>query len=150
MQWLTCNSNNQLNCLPHLPSSLQVFNFYATGITCLPNYLTAGASNPNVNTLQVCTSSSPCYIAPAATEDVFDAATIRLYPNPNGGSFVLETTNAAGSEYQVYDMVGSLIAQGAITSNHQQIHMTDVAAGVYTLQVRREASIKQLRLVIEK
>jgi uncharacterized repeat protein (TIGR01451 family) len=79
-----------------------------------------------------------------------DLSDIRLYPNPNGGSFVLETTNATGSEYQVYDMVGSLIAQGAISTDHQQINMTDVAAGVYTLQVRREASIKQLRLVIEK
>lgn len=98
----------------------------------------------------VVTNTASSTVTITGVNTIADENSIRLYPNPNGGSFVLETTNATGSDYQVYDMVGSLIAQGAITTDHQQISMTDVAAGVYTLQVRREASIKQLRVVIEK
>jgi uncharacterized repeat protein (TIGR01451 family) len=98
----------------------------------------------------IVTNTASSTVTITGVNTLADDNNIRLYPNPNGGSFVLETTNAAGSEYQVYDMLGSLIAQGAINTDHQQISMTDVAAGVYTLQLRRDASIKQLRLVIQK
>jgi uncharacterized repeat protein (TIGR01451 family) len=76
------------------------------------------------------------------------ASSIQLYPNPNSGSFTLVTTDAVGSSYQVYDVMGSVIAQGSIRNDRQYIQLPDAAAGVYTLSVRSSTASQQLRFMI--
>ena len=61
---------------------------------------------------------------------------IHLYPNPNKGTFTLETSNSTGSTYTITDMLGHVITQQAITTDKQTINMSEVADGVYTLIVR--------------
>jgi hypothetical protein len=59
-----------------------------------------------------------------------------VYPNPNKGSFTLETDAVIGSEYHVYDMLGSLVHHGLVHSSHQPIDMSAAHTGIYTLVIR--------------
>ena len=96
-----------------------------------------------------------------ATNGVADISTetaISLYPNPNTGSFILQSHNNIGDAYIVYDVVGRLITQGTITSDKQSISMTvppspseragvrSLSTGSYILQIKGS---KALRFTIE-
>jgi hypothetical protein len=59
-----------------------------------------------------------------------------LYPNPNKGSFTLQTAACIGSDYIISDMLGNMIAQQAIRSNIQAIELPEAIEGVYTLTVK--------------
>jgi hypothetical protein len=69
-------------------------------------------------------------------ENISDAGLIHLYPNPNHGSFTLETSNSIGSEYTISDMLGDIIAHDVINANEQTIEVKDASEGVYTLVVK--------------
>ncbi len=71
--------------------------------------------------------------------------TIHLYPNPNKGSFTLQTSNNIGSDYTISDMLGNVVAQQTIRSDSQAIELPEAAEGVYTLVVK---GAQPLRFVI--
>jgi hypothetical protein len=74
-----------------------------------------------------------------------NAAQIRLYPNPNKGSFTLQTSASIGSTYTISDMLGHIIVQRAIKADSEAIEMPDVADGVYTLSL---AGIQPMRFAV--
>ena len=59
-----------------------------------------------------------------------------MWPNPNKGTFTLETSQQQGSEYIVTDMLGQIVQEKIITSDKQSINLGDVAEGVYTLMIK--------------
>jgi uncharacterized delta-60 repeat protein len=67
---------------------------------------------------------------------------IHLYPNPNKGSFTLETSNNIGSEYTISDMLGNIIAHDVINKNEQSIDVKDAGEGVYTLVVKGASPVR--------
>jgi hypothetical protein len=71
---------------------------------------------------------------------------ISLYPNPTTGSFILNTAESIGRDYTIYDMIGTVIAQGRITSGSQQISL-HAASGTYLLSVA--GASRPLRFVVE-
>jgi len=75
---------------------------------------------------------------------------IRLYPNPNNGSFILEAPQAIGSSYSIYDMLGQLIQQDVIAKESTPISMSGHAAGVYALEVHTLASSRAIRFTVVK
>jgi uncharacterized repeat protein (TIGR01451 family) len=72
---------------------------------------------------------------------------VRLYPNPNNGSFTLLTPEDVHSSYTITDMMGNMIAKQSITAKSQLINLPVIADGVYTLRV--EGS-EPMRFVILK
>ncbi len=104
--------------------------------------------------------------SPATTgiSDISSSKPLSLYPNPNNGSFILQSGGSIGSEYTVYDMIGRAVAQGTITSDKQNIDLAasplslgegsgvrsaglrSISAGSYTLAVQGS---KTLWFVIE-
>jgi hypothetical protein len=85
-----------------------------------------------------------------AVNDIDGLSSIHIYPNPNHGSFKLETSNNVGAEYYIYDMLGNIIKQHSIGSDHELIEMPGVAAGVYTLLVQGLSGRSAVRFVVEK
>jgi uncharacterized repeat protein (TIGR01451 family) len=79
--------------------------------------------------------------------EVSGSPTLRLYPNPNSGSFTLETTGAVGSEYHIYDMLGQVIRQGAITTSRQYIDLDNTPSGIYTLVISSTSGAVRLTVV---
>jgi hypothetical protein len=78
------------------------------------------------------------------------ASPIRLYPNPNNGSFILDAPQAIGSTYTIYDMLGRLIQQGIINAESTPISMSGSADGVYALVVHTAASSGTIRFTVLK
>jgi hypothetical protein len=75
-------------------------------------------------------------------------STISLYPNPNTGLFILQSTDAIGKQYIISDMIGRTIAQQTITSNPQNITLQNISAGPYMLEIKGSAE-KAVRFMVE-
>ena len=60
---------------------------------------------------------------------------MRLYPNPNNGSFFLQTGNGVGKQYMVYDLEGRLVAAQRIIEPVQKVNLKNLQAGSYTLKI---------------
>jgi hypothetical protein len=58
---------------------------------------------------------------------------IKLYPNPNNGSFIMETHGARGTAYKITNTLGQVVEQNIINSDQQAIDLGNVPTGVYTL-----------------
>lgn len=72
---------------------------------------------------------------------------VSLYPNPNRGSFTLQTSGSIGHAYTICDMLGHIVSQEAIVSDMQLVSHTDLAPGVYTLMLKRT---QPLRFIVVK
>jgi uncharacterized repeat protein (TIGR01451 family) len=70
------------------------------------------------------------------------ANSISLYPNPNKGSFTLQTSNKNNIDYTISDMLGNIVAQLAITSDSQEINLPEIGEGVYTLVVKGSQPVR--------
>lgn len=74
--------------------------------------------------------------APNGITHIADAKPIYLYPNPNAGTFTLQTTAMHGGEYMITDMLGHVVEQKTITADRQAVYMGAAASGVYTLSLK--------------
>jgi hypothetical protein len=72
---------------------------------------------------------------PTGISEVKSSSPIHLYPNPNRGSFTLQTSASIGSTYIISDMLGHIITQRSIHSDTEAIDLPAAADGVYTLTV---------------
>ncbi len=59
-----------------------------------------------------------------------------VFPNPNNGMFEIQVSQFGSGSALIYNTLGSLVKQAALTGNITVIDLTDHAAGVYLLQVR--------------
>ena len=75
-------------------------------------------------------------------------ANINLYPNPNNGSFILQSGNSIGEEYIISDMIGRVVARQTITSDNQNIELQNITPGSYILLVKGNSS-KAIRFTID-
>jgi hypothetical protein len=87
---------------------------------------------------------SPCTNINEASLDIKD---LSVYPNPNGGEFVIETTHDANAI--IYNMTGELILNKNLNSGINKISLTLYPKGVYFLQVKQGKSVKTLKVVKE-
>jgi hypothetical protein len=86
------------------------------------------------------------YTAISAVNDISAEPAIHIYPNPNSGSFTLETANLSGQTYIITDMLGQIVQEKIIASDKQHIDMSSSAAGVYTLMIKGRSGA--LRVVL--
>jgi hypothetical protein len=117
-----------------------VFQWYMNGSSITgatsASYSTAGALGSYV----VATDSLGCRDTSAAFNltGIFDPGVqnTKLYPNPNNGSFILESHGVRGSTYTITNALGEMIEQNLITGDKQEIRLVNVPAGVYTLSMK--------------
>jgi hypothetical protein len=71
-----------------------------------------------------------------------------LFPNPvRGGSFTLSTVLPSNgrASYLLTDMNGRILQKGNITSEQQQVNVSNLAAGSYLIKLSSGDVIKWLR-----
>ena len=60
---------------------------------------------------------------------------IKVYPNPNNGTFTIETPNRfQNGIYQLFSMDGRQVYSGAINGNKQLLNFDDLSSGAYLFQ----------------
>ena len=61
---------------------------------------------------------------------------VKLYPNPNNGSFIMETHGAVGTAYSITNALGQTIVQSVIGSDRQVIELGNITTGIYTISMK--------------
>jgi spore coat protein CotH len=62
-------------------------------------------------------------------------AVLSIYPNPTNSMVTVETDFSKATAYEVFSIVGERLMTGMITSNRQQIDLSQLPANVYFLRV---------------
>jgi hypothetical protein len=74
---------------------------------------------------------------------------LNIYPNPNNGSFVIETTATTKQTLQVYDVSGRLVLSQTINGK-TSIDASSLNEGIYNVSIIGSSSVENKRLVIAK
>ena len=75
---------------------------------------------------------------------------ISVYPNPNNGDFVIETSTVQNKLVQLYDVTGNVVFEKAIEGLKNTINTSNLANGIYTLKISGVNGISTKKLVIVK
>lgn len=82
-----------------------------------------------------------------------ETSTLRVFPNPSSGTFILEHSIAAMVELRVFDVTGrqihATILQASMGRTQSPLNLTGLKTGTYLLQVRSHGEVLTQRLVIE-
>jgi hypothetical protein len=68
---------------------------------------------------------------------------LQVYPNPTTGQFTIDNA-ASGTRVAICDITGKFIAELVITSNRQQVDLSNYLSGVYILQLTHPNGTKQV------
>jgi hypothetical protein len=134
---LYCNDNPSLTCLPYIHKDTLIYFYIAnTSIRCIPNRFSAIIYDVNPDTITICTHNSICdTLGTSSNEIVSSPIKMNLFPNPNNGFFTLQAPAYIKEQYTIADMLGYVVAQQAISADRQDIDLSYLAEGVYTLSV---------------
>ncbi|HEY0031495.1 MAG TPA: T9SS type A sorting domain-containing protein [Bacteroidia bacterium] len=78
------------------------------------------------------------------------AAGLSVYPNPSNGLFTVELNAAQKASIQVYNVVGKLVYSAEASSAKNNIDLSTLAPGVYSLRVISENSSAVKQITITK
>jgi hypothetical protein len=71
--------------------------------------------------------------------------TISIYPNPFTNDFIMEVTNdIIGQDYSITDFSGRIVTSGKCNMNKQKIDLSDVANGVYFIEINNKIIQKRI------
>ncbi len=95
------------------------------------------------------TLSVECYVCEGIEEDALTR--IKIYPNPNNGSFVINMDEAdyIGSSIKIYNSVGEVIyEQNDIKTSLINISLADTNAGLYYILIKNDKSVVNKKIII--
>jgi hypothetical protein len=85
-----------------------------------------------------CSDQSDCITVSSASLEDGEALFVNLYPNPTSGEVTLEVSSTfIGRSYQLVDYSGRVILNGTIQSSKEILSLSDLARGVYYLNLDR-------------
>ena len=87
-------------------------------------------------------------------DDLDNTTDWQLYPNPNNGQFTLKgTATNGGATLEIYNAVGQLVYEKAITIKNYQLNTTvdmgSVTAGIYLIHLQTEQSTTTKRFNVD-
>ena len=131
---LFIDNNPHLKCLPQL-NTIVDFEFFSTGIACLPNVGNVYISNPD--TLNICDSTfnpNGCQLI-SGVKDILKL-NFTLYPNPAKGFAALTVDeNTLGGTVRIVDNTGRLMASAKLQNLSNRIDIQNLAAGPYIVLI---------------
>jgi hypothetical protein len=78
-----------------------------------------------------------------------EEVTVNIFPNPTNGQITIDTDESLyNSNFIVRNLLGQIVKQGVIETNHQTIHI-DGPEGVYFLEVVTPSETKMVKKVIK-
>ncbi len=101
-------------------------------------------ANGCANNAQVTQNVDACL---GTIQSAFDSQQLAVYPNPNTGTFFIESTQSL--DVTIYNALGQLILQQRLTEGKNSIQLNEEAKGIYILQVNQSGRISNYKLVKE-
>jgi hypothetical protein len=97
-----------------------------------------------------CSATSIKYIAtPLGVYDIDPAAQIHLYPVPNRGSFVIESSTGSG-DLQITDIYGKVVFYQKLNAAKQEVNATDLAPALYFVTVTEQGRSQTIKMEVTK
>ena len=133
-QWLDCKQNMQK----------------IDGET-LAEFTTTGTGQYAVEVTQgKCVDTSVCVFFAFTGTEVLGDFPLKIYPNPNSGSFNLQLSESVTkSQVQVFDMTGKLVWEQSFEDVSNETLDLKLGAGVYQIQVMASGNVFSTRLIIQ-
>ncbi|MCB0523536.1 MAG: T9SS type A sorting domain-containing protein [Lewinellaceae bacterium] len=104
-------------------------------VICLQNDDSTRRSAVGLDNLELCTSKMPL----TSVEDVGQLSNVKIYPNPNSGTFTMELSRLASNDmnYRVLGITGQVLKEGEIQEGgrYQTVQAQELPPGLYFLQV---------------
>jgi hypothetical protein len=98
-----------------------------------------------------CTDTSAAYVVTGVgIAGIVGINESRIYPNPNNGSFIIETANAIGGYLSITDLLGRVIYRHTITMDKQQVELPNVPAGEYYIAIHMQGQMYTSKLTVAK
>lgn len=80
-----------------------------------------------------------------------DVVEFSLYPNPSNGVVTIEAGSVMIQSIHVFDHLGQLVKEiNEVNTNKQEVNLSNMASGVYTIRMATEKGIQSIPVVIEK
>ena len=96
-----------------------------------------------------CSAASQPYAVLNIGVNPADAVTVKVYPSPNDGRFMIEVEDVSNAEITITDMLGNVVYTQAITGKRQLIGAQQLAAGLYVVTVKTTEGVEVFRVVKE-
>ena len=71
-----------------------------------------------------------------------------IYPNPNNGSFIIETNSSEQQAMQIFDITGKMVLNQNINGK-ANIDSSDLDNGVYFVQVKTKENISTQKIIVQ-
>lgn len=88
-------------------------------------------------------------IISTAVSEINTNSTINLYPNPNNGTFTLQSTNNLLIQFEIMDITGRVILSGKSEEKTTMISISHLSSGVYYLSVNSQNKVQGIKIIKE-
>ncbi|MFT5512819.1 MAG: hypothetical protein ACI8SE_001218, partial [Bacteroidia bacterium] len=79
-----------------------------------------------------------------------DEIIVRVYPNPNDGSFVIDFDKVQSkTEVKMFDQLGRVVYKGQTCNGTQCVIDSKLPAGIYLLELKTDNQKRQVKVIIE-
>jgi hypothetical protein len=129
-------------------SSAYVYRIDILGFNCVYNQRLAGGNN-NLSIRAKSHSNTSRVAQTTGLNNVVNTNLVSVYPNPNNGTFVVETSITEKQNLQIFDVNGKLVLS-QIINGKTQIDNTNLIEGVYSVTIISKQVILNKKLVIVK
>lgn len=103
------------------------------------------------NTLTGCSNTATTQVIVANCTGVDEAGYstngIRVYPNPNSGSFMIETSNVIEKTIEVMDVTGRVVISEKSDSNRILMNISNLANGMYQVRIVSEKGVDMIKVI---
>lgn len=84
----------------------------------------------------------------AASVSSFNSASVKMYPNPSVGSFTIESVKNI-ENVTIMNSIGQVVLSSEVNSNSFNFSNSNLAKGVYVVQVTIEGVVSTAKLIVE-
>jgi photosystem II stability/assembly factor-like uncharacterized protein len=108
--------------------------------------------NPNPCDLVNYTRSNVARNNQVGIQELKNTLAFSIYPNPTAGTFTVnvEKKNNAAASLMIYNMLGAIVKTLSLEQNEQEIDVSDLDNGFYTIEVKSANYSGQQKLIIQK
>jgi len=93
-------------------------------------------------------TSAVLSVTTLGVQDITSACGVKLYPNPNNGSFILEFADDVVRDVDITDAVGRIVMVSAKVSRQQNFNLEQLATGVYIVRINQQGQVHSLKFTL--
>lgn len=86
-------------------------------------------------------------MAPGSVAEI--ANIIKLYPNPTNGLLNIDIYNFTTADFVITDLLGKVVLKSSITKTKTQVDLSNLANGVYILNLNIDGTVMQEKIIVE-